>query len=261
MLYRDTAGNVWTGDNVTKYFNTGRDKTTIANISGTDDPALYQSERWDQKSEDEMTYEIPVESNGSYDVVLHFAEIFDSAQQPDARKFNVYIEKTLVLEEYDIFALVGGFAAVTESFTTTVTDGSLTIDFVRGSIQNPKISAIEIHPAAPSMSNAPSISAAPSISSAPSASPATSASPSSEPSSRPSLRPTRRPTNKPDETTTAALEATTSIEAATTTDDLETTVAAEEATTTMAEADPETTVAAEEATTAEADPETTTPIE
>lgn len=143
MLYRDSAGNVWVGDEYPagnySYFNTGRPLRTEANITGTDDPELYATERFDGKSGPEMTYEIPVE-NGTYDVLLHFAEVFRKAQEPDARKFNVFIERRLVLEEYDMYALYGGYTAIIESFTTTVDDGKLTIDFVRGSVQNPKVS-------------------------------------------------------------------------------------------------------------------------
>ncbi len=64
-MYRDSLGNVWTGDdwptgNFT-YYNIGKILTVDANISGTDDPALYQTERFDKAKGDEMTYEIPGE--------------------------------------------------------------------------------------------------------------------------------------------------------------------------------------------------------
>lgn len=76
---------------------------------------------------------------GTYDVLLHFAEVWRNGQFVGARRFNVFIEKKLVLEEYDMYELYGGYTAIIESFSTTVTDGNLTIDFVRGSIQNPKV--------------------------------------------------------------------------------------------------------------------------
>lgn len=142
MLYEDSAGNVWVGDdNMTgngnpPFYNTGRSYQTKSTITGTDDPALYATERWSGAG---MTYEIPVE-NGYYEVLLHFAEIYSKAEEPGARKFNVFIEQSLVLEEYDMYSLYGGHTAIIETFTTTVDDGMLTIDFVRGSIQNPKVS-------------------------------------------------------------------------------------------------------------------------
>ena len=64
-MYRDALGNVWTGDdwpsgNFT-YYNTGKAGSTDANISGTNDPALYQTDRWDKPNGDEMSYDIPGE--------------------------------------------------------------------------------------------------------------------------------------------------------------------------------------------------------
>ena len=154
LLYQDNAGNVWIGDKYyTNYFSTtttssgSKSYSTTQNIRGTKNPTLYQTERW---VSGEMTYTIPVASNGTFHVRMHFAEIFPNAQAPDARKFNVFLEGNLVMEEYDIFAETGGYTASIESFTTTVKDGVVTIRFVSGSIQNPKVSAIEIHSAAPS---------------------------------------------------------------------------------------------------------------
>lgn len=180
--------------------------------------------------------------NGVYDVKLHFCEIWSGGQEPDARKFNVWVEGDLVLEEYDMYAMYGGYTAIIESFTTTVDDGGLTIDFIHGSVNNPKvseqvstyigsyqkvaskhlhfdsienqISAIEIHPAAPSsapsISNAPSASPAPTLSTAPSSSPTvspapnTSTAPSTEPSPAPTLssQPSVAPSPKPSSTPT-----------------------------------------------------------
>jgi hypothetical protein len=204
-LYRDTAGNVWIGDNVTQYFNTGIAFRTTHDISGTDDQDIYATERWDHKKPVNMTYEIPI-FDGSYDVFLHFAEIFTGANETDKRKFNVVLEGSLVLEEYDMAGLYGGFTAIIESFTTTVDDGFLTIDFTRGSKQNPKIAAIEIHPAVPSSTSpAPSLSSAPFSepssssysSNEPPYEPSTSSYPPNEPSSSPTLRPTIKEPTKP----------------------------------------------------------------
>jgi hypothetical protein len=79
-------------------------------------------------------------------VVLHFAEIFQTAI--NKRVFDVSIENVKVLDNYDIYKKVGGFTATTETFTTTVSDGTLTINFSAkkkdGGIYRPKVSAIEI---------------------------------------------------------------------------------------------------------------------
>lgn len=79
--------------------------------------------------------------NGEYTVNLYFAEIFhDEAGQ---RIFDVEIEGSLVLDDYDIYADVGQNVAVMKSFDATVSDGNLDIDFTTV-IDNAKISAIEI---------------------------------------------------------------------------------------------------------------------
>jgi hypothetical protein len=200
-LYRDTTGSVWIGDNVTKYFNTGLQFRTIYNVSGTDDQDIYATERWANKKAINMTYEIPV-FDGSYNVFLHFAEIFTGANETDKRKFNVVLEGSLVLEEYDMAGLYGGFTAIVESFTTTVDDGFLTIDFVRGSKQKPKIAAIEIHPVVPSNTSSSLSPTSLSPSFAPTSEPSTSSYRPNEPSSSPSLRPTTYPTHLPTKTST-----------------------------------------------------------
>jgi len=62
--------------------------------------------------------------------------------------FDVSIEGTKVLDNYDIFKKAGAFTATTETFNVTVADGNLNIDFSAlvsdGGINRPKVSAIEI---------------------------------------------------------------------------------------------------------------------
>ncbi len=51
-----------------------------------------------------------------------------------------------MLSNFDIWTQAGGIdRAITRQFNTTVTDGSMTIDFIRR-IENAKVSAIEIIP-------------------------------------------------------------------------------------------------------------------
>jgi hypothetical protein len=51
------------------------------------------------------------------------------------------------LQKFDIFAAAGANAALVESFSTTVTNGALAIEF-DSLVQNAKINAIEILPIA-----------------------------------------------------------------------------------------------------------------
>ncbi|GAA1844567.1 malectin domain-containing carbohydrate-binding protein [Microlunatus capsulatus] len=89
-------------------------------------------------------FTVPV-ANGSYRVRLHFAELNKTAA--GQRAFDVRLEGTQVLTRFDVFAAAGGIdRAVTRQFSTTVTDGAVTLDFIR-QVENAKISAIEILPA------------------------------------------------------------------------------------------------------------------
>ena len=115
--YTDSSSQVWSAD---AYFTGGTAASYTATVSGTSDPTLYQSER----SAKTLTYNIPV-ANGTYDVTLDFSEMFFNAA--GKRVFNVTIEGQPVLQNFDIWALVGKNAALQRTFTTVVTDGTLNI--------------------------------------------------------------------------------------------------------------------------------------
>ncbi|QRR00788.1 malectin domain-containing carbohydrate-binding protein [Dyadobacter sandarakinus] len=131
-------------------YYTGIDRVhsiTTGTIANTSEDALYGDER----SSAAFGYAIPVQ-NGKMDVVLHFAEIWFGAPGKSAggagkRRFHVNIEGTRKLTNYDIYAKAGGaLRAVRETFTTTVTDGVLNLDFLSGLANLPTISAIEVIP-------------------------------------------------------------------------------------------------------------------
>jgi large repetitive protein len=103
--------------------------------------ALFQTERWDPPTTPEMQWDFPV-TPGTYQVRLYFAEIYSGAQSVGARVFDVSIEGNVVLNDYDIFADVGGFKGVVKTFTVTA-DSNLDIDFGHVT-ENPKVNAIEI---------------------------------------------------------------------------------------------------------------------
>ncbi|WP_189362655.1 malectin domain-containing carbohydrate-binding protein, partial [Algibacter mikhailovii] len=112
-------------------------------------PVLYQSER--SASPPVFGYNIPL-ANGTYEVSLYFAEIWWGATGGaegglGKRIFDVAIEGDTLLDNYDINADVGAQTAVVKTFTVTVTDGVLDMDFdATGSdgVNQPKLSAIEI---------------------------------------------------------------------------------------------------------------------
>ena len=138
--YTDTNGQVWQAD---AGYNTGTATTNTATTTGTSDPTLYRSNRW---SNAPLVYSFPV-TNGNYQVNLLFAENIAGLQTVGARVFNVKINSALVLQKFDIFAAAGANAALVESFNTTVTNGTMAIEF-DSLVQNAKINAIEILPIA-----------------------------------------------------------------------------------------------------------------
>jgi hypothetical protein len=103
---------------------------------------MYQSELWDNSKTEPMTIEIPVE-DGLYEIKMHFAEIFSRAQKVNARVFDCWVQGVVVYKDLDIFALVGGYTALTINAATRVEGGILKIELKRV-VQNPKISGLEV---------------------------------------------------------------------------------------------------------------------
>jgi hypothetical protein len=80
--------------------------------------ALFQTERFDRSGPPNLLWDFPV-TPGEYEVRLYFAETFSGAFSTGARVFDVTIEGTTVLDNYDIFADVGSLKGVVKSFTVT----------------------------------------------------------------------------------------------------------------------------------------------
>ena len=138
--YTDTNGQVWQAD---FGYNTGTVSTNTATTTGTSDPTLYRSTRYNSNATP-MIYSLPV-SNGSYRVNLLFAENTAAEEKVGARVFNVKLNGLTVLQNFDIYAAVGAKAAVVEGFNTVVTNGTVAIELDK-LVQSPKIDAIEILP-------------------------------------------------------------------------------------------------------------------
>jgi len=148
VVYRINAGGTQVTNSIGTFaadaYHSGG--TTYNNtIVGTTDYAMYETERFAKVNNANLNYTFPI-SNGEYKVVLHFAEIYHTAT--GKRIFDVAIENTKVLDNYDIVASVGAKTADVKTFTTNVTDGTLNLTFIgltsEGAIDRPKISAIEI---------------------------------------------------------------------------------------------------------------------
>ena len=129
-----------------EYFSTGSEFASDATVSTSNvvnsaPMAVYQSVRYASS----FNYTIPgLKAGATYTVRLHFAELtFNGAGQ---RQFNVAINGTSVLTNFDIYAAAGGQnVAVAEEFNTTASSGgTVVISFTQGIADNPEIAGIEI---------------------------------------------------------------------------------------------------------------------
>ena len=134
VTYTDVSGNTWKGD---YDFIGGNTSATNATVSGTTSSPLYQTSRWGT-----FSYQFPV-SNGSYTVILKFAELYFTSA--GGRLFNVNINGMVVLTNFDIVAQAGGtLKALDKSFPVTVTNSKITIQFTPGIADQPMVNAIEV---------------------------------------------------------------------------------------------------------------------
>ncbi|MBN1972066.1 MAG: hypothetical protein JW787_00385 [Sedimentisphaerales bacterium] len=135
------ASSPYTAD---QYYSGGSTYSASSNITTTDvtnpaPQAVYQTER-----NGTMTYTFPdLVSGASYRVRLHFSE--NTWSKTGVRKFNVTINGTSVLSNYDIYAETGArYKAVVKEFTTIAnTSGQIVIEFVNVAYRA-KIGGIEI---------------------------------------------------------------------------------------------------------------------
>ncbi len=128
--YTSQSGVVYKAD--TDYSG-GTSASTSSAITGTSDPALYQTERYGN-----FSYNIPL-ADGNYNVTLKFAEIYWNAA--GERVFNVTMQGTQVISNLDIYSKVGKNAAYDVTIPVSVTNGTLNINFSTV-VDNAKVSAI-----------------------------------------------------------------------------------------------------------------------
>jgi Malectin domain/Domain of unknown function (DUF1929)/Bacterial Ig-like domain/Bacterial Ig domain len=128
----------------------GQTNSITQAVTGTNDPTLYQNERWGQ-----FTYSIAV-PNGTYDVRMHFAELYYGTSVAGScvgkRIFSMDVLNTTVspdIKNLDVCAAAGGarIALVRTVSAVQVTNGTLQVKSVYGSVDDPEITAIEVVPA------------------------------------------------------------------------------------------------------------------
>jgi hypothetical protein len=99
---------------------------------------VYQTERWGA-----CAYTIPAAKARTFTVRLHFAE---TKLGPGERRFNVEINGSRVLADFDIAAEAGKDKALVKDFPSIKPDaeGNIVIKFLRGSADEPKVCGIQV---------------------------------------------------------------------------------------------------------------------
>jgi hypothetical protein len=119
---------------------------------------LYQTERWHSET---FTYSLPLSESGKYVLILKFSEVyFNNAND---KVFDVALGKKTVINNLDVFAMVGKAAAHDEYIQFELRDDNVYINgveainayepknrvlrvrFVKGEKDNPKINAILLY--------------------------------------------------------------------------------------------------------------------
>jgi hypothetical protein len=137
-----SASSPYTAD---QYFSGGTARTvtsaiTMTGVSSPAPQAVYQAERYGT-----ITYTLPnLTANASYTVRLHFAETYWTAT--GKRIFNVVINGTTVLSNYDIYAATGArYKAVVKEYTAIAnSSGQIVIKF-NTVVDNATIEGIQIN--------------------------------------------------------------------------------------------------------------------
>lgn len=104
--------------------------------------AIFETERWSPSDNPAMEWSFPVQAGTNLQVRLYFANSYDGTSQPGQRVFDVRLDSSLVLDDYDIVADVGNRTGTMKSFNIT-SDGTVNIDFSHV-VENPLINGIEI---------------------------------------------------------------------------------------------------------------------
>ncbi|WP_162802272.1 PKD domain-containing protein [Ornithinimicrobium murale] len=147
-------GPAWAGDEAadSPWRNSGSNAATwtpvpsvTSDVPPTTPAALFDSERWDpgiRLDGGEMSWSFPVPSGEEITVRLYLANRYSGTSQPGQRVFDVVLDGTTVLDDYDIAADVGHDTGTVQEFDIT-SDGAVDIQFLH-EVENPLIDGIEI---------------------------------------------------------------------------------------------------------------------
>ncbi len=135
----DSSGKSWIADG--GYIGGGTTDRGAISISNTNDPWIYQTERYNVQG-----YSVNV-PNGNYKIRMHFAETYSGVTTTGQRLFSVSVEGGNQINNLDIFTEAGKNAALIKEVDIAVTDGQLNINFTKGaSVNGALINGLEIIP-------------------------------------------------------------------------------------------------------------------
>jgi fibronectin type 3 domain-containing protein len=132
--------------------STNTKTVTVSGVANAAPAAVYNSERYVP-----TTYVLKnLVADAAYTVNLHFAETYWTAT--GQRIFNVNLNGTRVLPNFDVYALVGGNKALVEQFTTNADMyGQIIVQLFDGSEDNPFINGIEAIKTSSSCNTVPAV--------------------------------------------------------------------------------------------------------
>jgi hypothetical protein len=110
-----------------------RDSTVPASTA----PDIFATERWG-----EQDWELPVPAGRSITVRLYFANQYDGTAEVGQRVFDVLLDGSLVLDDFDIVKAAGNRTGTMRAFSIT-SDGTVDID-LRAVTENPLVNGIEV---------------------------------------------------------------------------------------------------------------------
>jgi hypothetical protein len=113
-----------------------------ANLPASTPTAIFSTERWSPDDSPNLQWDFLAPAGHSLTVRLFFSNGYDGTAAPGQRVFDVAIDGTTVLNDYDIVADVGDQTGTMRSFNVT-SDGNVDIDFSH-EVENPLINGIEI---------------------------------------------------------------------------------------------------------------------
>ncbi|CDF32774.1 unnamed protein product [Chondrus crispus] len=141
-VYRYNAGGLRVGDYEPDPINFVKGKNLFHRGPRMSGLGVGTSHRW--AGDTGFAYEFPT-GEGTFDIDLVFAEIFEPAQTVGGRVFSVAAEGEILLDNYDVYKKVGANKELKETLSNIkTTDGTLSLSFIKGPQENPMVSGISI---------------------------------------------------------------------------------------------------------------------